>query len=64
MGHDFPKDKDVEGNLPNLEPKGGKTHVSSSFVLFQPLQLIIYVGSWEELWQLLFWGVGWQDCQS
>ena len=30
MGHDFPKDKDVGGNLSNLEPKGGKTHVFSS----------------------------------
>ena len=52
------------GNLSNLEPKGGKTHVLSSFVLTNHFQLIISAGSWGKLWQLMVLGVGWQDCQS
>ena len=53
-GHDFPKDEDV-GEFVQLWPMGWKTHMSSSFVLFQPLSLRKATGGWGsyDLWE---WG--------
>ena len=37
--HDFHKDKDVGGISQTLANERKKTHMSSSFVIFQPLSL-------------------------
>ena len=62
MGHDFPKDKDVEGNLSILSQKGEKPMCLIPLFLFPTIlieELLLVVEAVND-----FGGLGWQDCQS